>query len=299
VNSVPPRSEAELLAQVRAQVGAWLEGSSLSPRFEAKLPAAFAWTVTCSPRDADGDQIALAAMDLLLWFLQLDDYAGADYVSFFRRCAEAMAQAAAPMPGPGPQAELLALFVAQRDRVAAFGRPMERYLHEREQALREYAARNDARERGELPSVETFLARRSTTILFRAWFSLWEILADFQLDDAAYHSTCFERAMRAEIRWQIQQNELHSVERDLEEGTPNLVALLMNERGWSQAQVVAELGRSCDALVEEIALARRELAATGGDRGRMRAAFDFLELNIEGSRALYARALARYAKAEL
>lgn len=288
-------SEADLVRQIQARLAQWLHGSGLEARFEPKFPAAVTWVLTCSPRDASVEQLAMATMDLHLWFLYLDDYAEADYAELYRRVTRLIGgERAALGSGDDEASRALRQFDAHMARLAGIGRPMTRYVDERGLALATYERRNRDRERGRSPTFDEFLGLREVTILFRLWYTLWEILAGFQLTDEEYASPLFDRAIRATTRWHVFINDVHSLSRDMREGTPNLVLCLEKERGMTRDESITYLRRGCDELARELDVAWQESRDRGLDVANMRAAFEFLSLNIEGGRELYRRDLDRY-----
>lgn len=330
-------SELDLSVRVERQIDAWM---GISPQVEehrarglagssagggrraaqlavasqlatsrAEFPTAFAWTVTCAPKGASDDQLALATMDLHLWFLYLDDYAGADYAELFGALSEALPKMIGGDRGVLETEEAarypFAHFAAHVGRLAAVGLPMHRYIAERQAALSTYARRNRLRQSGWSPGYAELLELREVTTLFRLWYTLWELLAGFQLSDEQYQSPDFEKAIMATARWHVLVNDIHSVARDAEAGMPNLVTclerMLSEPAEASEPSLVREPGQSPRDAAIAYLLARcaeqeRDIASVVADHptGALRVPLQFLQHNIEGGRALYRRTLARY-----
>lgn len=288
-------SESVLADRVRSLVGEWVGAApSLRERFASDFPPAFTWAVTCSP-EAEVDQIALATMDLHLWFLYLDDYAGEDYDELFGRLLDLLrdepSTAARGQAGVG---SVMHSFSEHMARLTRYGTSMSRYRAERRKALKAYGSRNRRRATGWEPSFQELLSLREVTTLFRLWYTLWEILGGFQISDQEYESEEFDGAIRATGRWHVYVNDLHSISRDERDNMPNLVRCLERDRAWSRDEAIAHLRRGCDELEAEVRRARLESKRQNAGRRSWRAAFEFLVLTIDGGKELYRRKLERY-----
>lgn len=288
-------AEAVLVSQIQARIASLLERSGLFARFEPKFPAAVTWVLTCSPEGASVEQLSMATMDLHLWFLYLDDYAEADYADLYRQVSKVVdGDHGVITPDDSERSRVLRQFAEHTSQLATIGLPIRRYVEERKVALATYERRNLNRETATFPTFDEFLRIREVTTLFRLWYTLWEILAGFQLTDEEYASPIFDRAIRATSRWHVFINDLHSLRRDIREGTPNLILCLERERGMSTREAVTHLMEGSDELVREIEEAWQEARGLGLDVANMRRAFQFLTMTIAGGRELYRRDLERY-----
>ncbi len=281
---------------IKARIGDWLEPTpELREKFDGQFPTALAWTLTCSP-ETSTDRLALAVMDLHLWFLHLDDYPGQDFADFYSSVGGALergVRAARPDDGQQERDPLLWAFAQHTLRIAALGLPMERYASERQAALETYVMRNRAKLTTQV-SFEEFLRIRKVTTLFRLWFSLWEILGGFSLTEDEYSTGPFAAAIDTVIEFHVFLNELHSLDRDMAEGMPNLIACLQQEQDLDRTAASLHVTRICDECEARFGRQWDDCRALGSDIGHMHQAFAFLELTLSGGRQLYRSDLERY-----
>lgn len=282
-------------SSIKPLVQAWVHDRRLGEIFESSYAVAEAWTVACSPRNASTEQLAIATMDLLLWFLYLDDFEGADDARLHRHLAAAMTRdPAAGETEDFSDSSVLRQFSEQTARLTRRGLPMARYLGERQTALSSYERRNRLRREGWTPTFAQLLDLREVTTLIRVWFTLWEILGQFQLTQHDYESPIFDRAITATTRWHVFANEIHSVDRDQQEGMPNLVLCLERDHAVGRQDALALLRRHCESQSNEVNSAWKEAQARNLAAGHLGDALRFLHLTIDGARELYSRQLDRY-----
>jgi Terpene synthase family 2, C-terminal metal binding len=268
---------------------------SLHRRLVDDFPTAFTWVATCSPKNSTVEQLALATMDLHLWFLYLDDYSSEDYSGFYDSLY-GMIQSDVLMfrAESRPIYPVFELFASHVKLLAEHSNSLARYLGERRKALIIYKRRNRECKTGWNPSFEGLLRLREVTTLFRLWYTLWEILGGFQIADEDYASPEFRQAIDATTRWHVFINDLHSLPRDDRENMPNLVHCLKRDRDWENAEAIEFLRMSCVELEAQVTRIAQATQAHTPERVELRTAFAFLSLNIEGGKELYQRGLARY-----
>jgi Terpene synthase family 2, C-terminal metal binding len=287
-------SEPEVFEHIKTMVAEWVDGSDLSKSFESDFLVAATWTITCSPPHASIEELAIATMDLHLWFLYLDDYGGSDYADLYQGLSRVISGLEFVGSDESEVRRVLKQFSDHIQRLAQRGLPMTRYIDERKTALATYERRNRNNEVGAMPSFAELLELREITTLFRLWYTLWEILDGFQITREEYESQIFDRAIAATTRWHVFINDLHSLPRDTKTGMPNLVSCLERDRGMSREDSVAFILGQCDQQVLALETAWQEARACGLGVGNLGRAFEFLHLNIEGGRELYRRDLERY-----
>ena len=284
----PPADWQRRFDEAEPLVRSWFQRRNQEALAGSKYKVAYTWVLTNAPLTSTPEQIAFAIMDLLLWFIGLDDHRRDDAGLFFQRVSATL-----DLKNPGQhETGLLALFEDHVGRLSSLGTPLERYVSERRTVLELYRERNRIVTSGQLPDFEEFLKIRSRTILFRAWYTLWEVTTGFRLSDDRYSRGPFADALAAACTWQVYLNEVHSLSRDREEGMPNLIDCLCHERGISAAEAVDWLKQEMHRLESLTRGLAREHGSTGDHA--LETAYEFLLRNFDGSRKIYGLELERY-----
>ncbi|NVB37652.1 hypothetical protein G6O69_07395 [Pseudenhygromyxa sp. WMMC2535] len=281
----------DTLARAESLVFEWLDDRGLKEAMAPMHEVAITWVKTNAPKQSSSTHLALATMDLYLWFLQLDEQS-CDDMLFFGRIADIL-DGQDPQPS-SPYFPLEQLYSDHLSRIAGLGHSTTRYCQERQLALSTYIRRNEIVQTSKQPSFDEFLEIRSVTTLFRVWYTLWEILANFKLTQSEYQGGSFAEALSATCEWQVYINEIASLDRDRQEGMPNLIDCLRRDRGHSESQAIewtqSEMSR-LEALIRDSNSSAVDL---DGSSGNLEAAHQFLIDNLDGSRQLYQTKLSRY-----
>lgn len=221
----------------------WMRSFELEEIVAPVLRTAVTWARLCPP-NTSVDNFAIGCMDLTLWLFYLDDCLKEDYNIMFEKCSKIL-------DGYQPTSDDAKLFHAYADiikRVAEHGYDMQHYLQERKKCLvyrvelakqRLHGSNNENKF-----TYDEYFEIRLVTIAIVYWMTLWEILGDFYLSPSEREMPEVKRALRALSLAYSLDNDLHSLVRDIEQKTPNLIILHMEKYGKdivSSVQDIKEL----------------------------------------------------------
>ncbi len=256
----------------------WMRLWDLEEILAPILHTSVTWVKRCSPPNASPEDIAIACMDLTLWFFYLDDFLKEDYNIVFEKCSKIL-------DGYQPTSDEPKLFHAYADiinRVAQRGYNMQYYLQTRQDNLQYRVKFAQQRFHGGMNenklSFNEYFEIRQTTIAIWNWLALWEILGNFYLSPLERTMPDVKRAVMAVSSAHFLDNDLVSVARDIKERTPNLVILYMEQYGVdivSSAQCIKELFQKEVNNFQHL-LSKLVLNASSSDQ--IRQYFQFLEL---------------------
>lgn len=279
----------ELCDQVECEISRILTDfepvALVRPQIEISIP----WNLRVSPAHASIQDIALATIDIALWVFTLDDYTPDEYDAFFEACLMTLAG------GPNdPRWPVLGAFAIHRDCLISYGQPMARYVESRRNIADAYRRRNGLARSNQDIRFDEYLEWRRVLIGTRVWLSAWEVIGGFWLPEEVYSCPVIHDALESLIYGQILENEIHSLRRDLEAGTPSLVVMYSREHGLTLDESVTHLrGRFREnESVLRAAIAEAERHFDGDDR--VAALLEMIELCLEGSASLYQLKLSRY-----
>lgn len=207
-----------------ATVADWVGTHGIHAQLAPNAYTVRTWVKHCAPPGATGAQLALAHMDLAISFFFLDDYAGDDYPQLFEAFDANLAGRTPRDQRPAVRAHADLL-----QRVGALGRPMAFFLRSRRDLIEEYRHRNAVMGGRAQTSFERYLSARLVTIDVVQWFELWLVLCGVELTPAERSEPALMECVRLTCLTYVLANELHSVERDIRRGEPNLVCLLRDE----------------------------------------------------------------------
>lgn len=257
----------------------WMRLWELEEMLAPILRRSLMWVKQSSPPNASLEDLAVACMDLALWFFYLDDCLKEDYNIVFEKCSRIL-------DGYQPSSDEAKLFQAHADvinRVAQKGYDMQYYLKERKDNLRYRVDLAKQRLHGRTNenelSFNEYFEIRQTTIGTSYWTALWEVLGDFYLSPLERLMPEVQRAARAVSSAYLLHNDLHSLVRDIKERNPNLVILYMEQYGgdiFSSGKYINEL------FQEEVNTFRYlfELVLNAAPSNRLQQYFEFSELNL-------------------
>jgi len=219
----------------------WMRSFELEEILSPLIYTVALWVKRTSPTNASLDDLAIACMDLSLWFFYLDDYDQEDYSIFFEKCSRIL-------DGHQPTSDEAKIFHAYADiinRVAQRGYDMQYYLQARKEYLQCRLKLHIYRknQQNNLSFHELF-ELRYVTIGLKFWMVLWEILGDFYLTPSERVMPEVQLTLRAFSCAYFLHNDLYSLVRDIKENHPNLVILHMKQNGGditSSAQYIEEL----------------------------------------------------------
>jgi hypothetical protein len=224
----------------------WMRSFELEEILSPVLRTTIIWAKRASLPSACPDDLAIACMDLILWLSYLDDCLKEDYNIIFEKCSKIL-------DGYQPTFDEAKLFHAYADiikRVAQRGYDIQHYLQQRKDYLwhkselvkrRFYGRNNESK-----LTYNQYFEIRQVTIGLSFWMTLWEILGDFYLSPLERAMPEVKRAVRALSSAYFLDNDLHSLVRDIEQRTPNLIILYMEQYGKdivSSVQDIKELYR--------------------------------------------------------
>lgn len=246
----------------------WIREHSIQSEVEPIYFTVVTWVKYCSMEGATQEQLTLACMDLAISFFFLDDYKGDDYEELFDEFQ-------ANLEGK-PVASSRAVTRAHADllrRLESLGRDTSAFREIRLRLLEEYRYRNAVMRGKETISFERFYQCRLVTIDVIEWFELWLVLHDFGLTDEQRRESSIQQAVELAATFFFLGNDLYSVERDRENGEPNLVHLLEAERpDLGLAEAALEISRQKDEAHQEFLALIDELTAPSTDEPLRRCA---------------------------
>jgi len=257
----------------------WMRTWELEDILAPILHKSVMWVERVAPPNASLDNLAVACMDIILWFFYLDDCLQEDCNTVLEKCSRIL-------DGVQPASDEPNLFRAYADvinKVAEKGYDMQYYLQQRKDNLRYRVELAKLRlygrsNRSKLTFNEYFEIRQ-TTIAISYWIALWEILGDFYLNPSERVREEVKRGVRAVSAVYFLDNDLQSLLRDLREGNPNLVILHMEQYGgdiFSSAQYIKGL------IQQEVNAFRHAFVSVqnAAPSDRLRQYFEFLELAL-------------------
>lgn len=257
----------------------WMRTWELEDILAPILRTTVMWVKRTSPPSASLDDLALACMDVILWFFYLDDCLKEDYNIVFDKCSKIL-------DGYQPSTDEAKLFQAYADitkRVAQRGYDMQYYSQTRKDNLRYRVEIAKQRLHGKGSdrklSFNECLEIRQTPIWLSSWANLWEILGDFYLSLPERTMPEVQRAVRAVSSAYLLDNDLHSLVRDIEEKKLNLVILHMNQY---DSDVVSSTHYIRDLFQQEVSTFRHLFISVlnAAPSDRLRQYFEFLEWNL-------------------
>jgi len=257
----------------------WISLWDLEEILAPILRSTVVWVKRVSPQNASLEDLAVACMDLILWFFYLDDCLKEDYNIVFKKCSKIL-------DGYQPNTDEAKLFQAYADipkKVAQRGYDMQYYLQTRKYNLRyrveiakqRFHGRGNERK---LSFNENFEIRQ-TPIWLSSWINLWEILGDFYLSLPERTMPEVQRAVRAVSSAYLLDNDLRSLVRDIEEKSPNLVILYMEQY---EGDIISSAQYIRDLFQQEVNTFRHLFISVlnAAPSDRLRQYFEFLELNL-------------------
>jgi len=256
----------------------WMRSWDLEEILAPILHKSVMWVQRVSPPNTSLDNLAVACMDIILWFFYIDDLKE-DCNTVLEKCSKIL-------DGHQPACDEPKLFRAYADvinKIAQKGYDMQYYLQQRKDNLRYRVDLANQRLYGRTNknklSFNEYFEIRQTTIAIPYWIALWEILEDFYLSPLDRTMPEVQRAVRAVSSAYLFDNDLQSVVRDFEEGNPNLVILYMEQYGgdiFSSGKYINE------RFQEEVKTFRYlfELVRNAAPSDRLRQYFEFLELAL-------------------
>jgi hypothetical protein len=232
-------------------LASWIQAHGLSEPWRPLLATTTAWIESAAPAWASEEERTLACMDLGTCFFILDDGDDPRAPSDLARISAGRA----PEPTRPLQRAFASLFARMGERGS-----IAHFLAVRHQFAHALDVRQAMREGGGTLDVATYLSLREITIYFEPWLALWEVLGGYVL-------TAEQRSLVAPVfdpanRWQALENDRVSVDRDLRDGTPNLVALLADEEGCSLGAAALEIQARAVRELEAYDAAIRALRAS-------------------------------------
>jgi Terpene synthase family 2, C-terminal metal binding len=218
-------------------------------------------------------------MELILWSFYLDDCLKEDYNIVFEKCSKILA-------GYQPTSDEAKLFHAYADvikRVAERGYDMQHYLQTRKDCLWHRVEiakqRLDGRNNENKLTYDEYFEIRQITVGLHFWISLWEILGDFYLSPSERAMPEVKRAVRALSAAYSLDNDLHSLVRDIEQTTPNLIVLYMDLYGKDIASSVQDIKELYRQEVDTFRHLSQSVLNTSPSN-QMRQYFQLLELQL-------------------
>jgi hypothetical protein len=238
----------------------WAAENEILDVIQANTKMVATWVDLCAPIGTSLENQLLACRDLCIVFFALDDYEGADHVELFAQCRRVLD--GHPVEKDHP---LLQAYASTIEAIEARGLDMSYYKQRRSDLIEHYTWRNQARDpqNKQAPTFDEYLRRRRITIYTRQWIDLWEILEACCLSGEERESDVLRTALDEVVDWQIYENELVSVSRDIARGELNLVCILRDEQGLSlteAAKRVSSLHSDIGARFEHL-LARLHSAS--------------------------------------
>lgn len=257
----------------------WMRSFELEEILSPILRTNLVWVKRVSPPNASLEDLAIACMDLILWFFYFDDCLKEDYNIIFEKCSKIL-------DGYQPTSNEAKLFHAYADvikRVAERGYDMQHYLQPRKSCLRHRVEiakqRLHGRDNENKFTYDEYFEIRQITIGIPSWMSLWEILGDFYLSPSERAIPEVKSAVRALASAYFLDNELYSLVRDIEQITPNLIILYMKQYDKdivSSIQYIKELYRQEANTFRHLSQSVKN-ASLGN---HLQQYFEFLDLNF-------------------
>jgi hypothetical protein len=284
-------SETSSRERLEADLHVWARALNIHEYMSADAKAFAAWVDLCAPVRASHENRLLACKDLSVVLFTLDDYEGDDYLDLFAAC-EAALDLAPPASGPQWQPLVRAYSAVVRE-VEAKGFDTSQYKAWRRALLREYRQRNRVRQAGETLDSGAHLERRRTTVYTRQWINLWEILEGCPLSSEDRSSALTIELLEQMVEWQVLENELVSVDRDLARGEQNLIAIISRERSMSLQSAAGMVTEAHGAATRRLEALLRDFRDSFSSQ-RQQGYADILERCYRGAIEINQVRLARY-----
>jgi len=199
------------------------------------------WSKYASPAQAPEEHRVLALMELSLGCLYPDDYPYVDFEDLFDDYCRNFDGVEPHNPRP-----VIRAHAAYLGLLRALNRPMEHFVDIRKKLMAEYAYRNRV-SRGEITtSFEKYKESRYTTSYQVAWFEFWIMVENVRLTEAERKADLLVTALRSSTAFNFMADELHSYDRDMANGIPNLVALYCEEQRVTPSQAAEVLAEQMD-----------------------------------------------------
>ena len=225
----------------------WMHSFGVTEIVAPLLRTVSVWASYCSPSHASAQSMATAHADLALWFFYLDDYDGDDYESLFDDCLRILDGNRPTMDRPS----LMRAYADVVDQVASHGHDPTCYLQSRCKSVEQIRQRIrfSKSPRNKRVTFEEYYAQRMVSVYVYQWMDMWEIIGDFYLDSQERMSPEVAEAKRAVTAWHILQNDMRSLRRDIDSGSPNLVLLHAEQK---TARIEETVGIIRDLFREEL-----------------------------------------------
>jgi hypothetical protein len=288
-------SEASSRERLEADLHGWARGLNIHEYTSADAKAVAAWVDLCAPVRSNHENRLLACKDLSAVLFTLDDYEGDDYLDLFAAC-EAALDLTPPASGLQWQPLVTAYSAVVRE-VEARGFDTSQYKAWRRALLREYRQRNRLRQAGETLDSGAHLERRRTTVYTRQWINLWEILEGCPLSSEDRSSALTIELLEQMVEWQVLENELVSVDRDLARGEQNLIAIISRERSMSLQSAAGMVTETHGAATRRLEALLRDFRDSFSSQQQQGYA-DILERCYRGAVEINQVRLARYRRTE-
>ncbi|MEA5574650.1 terpene synthase family protein [Calothrix sp. UHCC 0171] len=219
----------------------WLRTFGIQEEIAPILFTVTSWVKIASPPEVRPEQLTLACMDLAVSFFYLDDYQGEDYLELLEDFSRNLAS-----QSPKTSRPIVIAHANLLQQFWEFGQPMDYFLESRQKLLTEYSFRNRVIRGEQKIDFQRYMECRRTTIYVDGWFSLWLLLENIQLTPWERRTLASTEAVKLLTTFYIFDNELHSIDRDISSGVPNLVVLLSNEQSISLNAAIAKLTQNLD-----------------------------------------------------
>jgi hypothetical protein len=279
-------------AELREAFATWAAKREILPALQSNLDVVAAWVDLCAPAGASLANRLLVCRDLGVVFFALDDYSGDDSADFFRQCRNILDGNDAPR-----DETFLRAYAETVREIETRSQAGERYLQGRRELIEAYLWR-DAWKRGEhksrLPSRSEYLERRRTTIFTRQWIDVWEIVEGCTLSRPERELQPLRDATSVLVDWQIFENEVVSLERDLASGDLNLISLMRDEDGVSLLAAKQKVSTERDVLGVQFEDSLQHLRASASASQNLQRYLQILESSFRGAIAIYGIELGRY-----
>lgn len=275
--------------QLTASIDAWIEARRLHA-LGGNVKTVTTWIDRCAPRSATLEQLVLAGRDLLVVFYSLDDCPDDECDAYYDACERILRTGELGRPHDSR-------LEAYRDTLAelsGLGGDASHYRRGRADLIAHYRWRAACRRQGLSPSLSEYLEHRRVTIYLRQWIDAWELLEDCRLDATERSAPAVRTAVAAMVEWQLLQNDLVSVERDVRKGEPNIVALVQRRDGSDLVAAKRAVAQLRDASRIELDRALASLDAWAGSQVRRRRYFAIFDDCLHGTIGNYRENLVRY-----
>ncbi len=233
---MPRDSEAAELAALTSEIRDWTRGLALSGRMRAAVDVGARWVCQCAP-SSQLDHRLLASLDLSLFLFYPDDNLDDVILDGYEQVLSGLR--GGTLDPRSPSAIVLRL-VEEFERRGLWS---PRHVQGRVELLTALRRRNEWRESKYRPSFDEYLELRKTTIYIRQWVELWaSVLGLPECVEAPEHlQRASMRLLDEALCFEVFQNEVVSLSRDVLANTPNLVLLLARDEQIELADAARHL----------------------------------------------------------